>query len=267
LDQETNPLAIASLAGTVCVMAMLALQHSPWWRKLLSTVIVPIAVATIIRSGSRGQLLATGVALLVGWPLVSSKRNLGAWLALAAAAVVLDVVGSRIWQHLGVDSSRWSSLQSQQDVQGRLTMAAELLRHATASPASLVFGLGNSSSFHYLGFYPHVVPAEVLGEEGLVGMAIYLSMIVVTGSSVWRLMTTLDNRSDAAARYAYGVLAALFVFEFVLTTKEGSLLSSTYPIAYAAILGRMVQWNRAATPVTAPSEAEVRTQSFLNLMR
>lgn len=267
LDQEANPLAIASLAGTVCVMAMLSIQHSAWWRKLLYAGIVPIALATIIRSGSRGQLLATGLALLLGWPLVSSKRNLGAWLMLAAAAGVLDTVGSWIWQHLSVDSARWSSLQSQEDVHGRLTMAAELLRYATASPASFFFGLGNSSSFYYLRFYPHIVPAEVLGEEGLVGMAIYLSMLVATCSCIWRLTTASDSRPDTTVRHAYGVLAALFAFEFILTTKQGSLLGSTYVIAYAAILGRMVHWRRASIPVAAPPEAEVLALPFTNLLR
>ncbi len=269
-EDETNPLALASLAGTVCVMAMLSIQHANWWRKLLYAVIVPIALATIVRSGSRGQLLAAGLALLVGWPLASSRRNFGAWLTLAVAGGVLYVVGSWILQHvdLNIGSSRWSALDSQEQVQGRLDMAAALLRQSIDNPASLVFGLGNSSAFYYVGFYPHIAAAEILGEEGLVGMAIYLSIIIATGVNVWRLICAPRDQADPVARHAYGVLAALFVFELILTMKEGTLLSSTYVFAYAAIVGRLVQRNSdASAMLTASLQPTELALPFPNLMK
>jgi hypothetical protein len=271
LDLETNPLAIASLAGTVTVVATLSIQRGRWWKKVIFAAVVPIALATIIRSGSRGQFVATVAALLVGWPLSSSKRNLGAWFTLAAAVGVLYIVGSWVWQHvdLSVVASRWSGAQSTEDVQGRLTMATTLLRKATSDAGSLIFGLGNSSAFYYIGFYPHITPAEILAEEGVIGITIYLWLLIATGLSVWRLRTGVS--SVESSRHAYGVLTALFVFELILTFKEGSLLSSTYVFAYAAILGRMVQWDCSILDTsrdTAELEPiEAHALPFPNLLR
>ena len=268
LDQETNPLAIASLGGTVCVMAVLSIQQASWWRKLLYAVLGPIALATIVRSGSRGQLLAAGLALLLGWPLASSRRSFRAWLTLAVAVGVLSAVGFWIWQHvnLNVDSGRWDAQQSQEQVQGRLEIAGSLLQRTISNPGSLIFGLGNSSSFYYAGIYPHIAAAEVLAEEGLVGMALYLSIMVATGGSLSRLMTASVGRLDPVARNAYGLLAALFVFELTLTMKEGTLLSSTYVFAYAAIIGRMSQ-QPATEPDASSAQPQITALPFPNLMR
>jgi len=264
---ETDPLAIAGLGGTICVAAVLAFPGAPWRKKLLYALAVPVGLAVILRSGSRGQLVATGLALLVGWPLVSARRSLWTWVALAVIALVLDLVGAWLFQQLGVDSYRWTGAQSQEDITGRLAMASALLQHAIAHPASLVFGLGNSSSFYYMGIYPHIAALEVLGEEGLIGATIYLCMVASTLQSILRIKAIHREPADSGARYALGVLTALFVFEFVLTLKQGTLLSSTYAIAYAAMLGRMAAWQPATASPLATPESIAPVIPFPNLMR
>jgi hypothetical protein len=269
---ETDPLAIAGLGGTICVAAALALPGAPWHKKLLYAVAVPVGIAAILRSGSRGQLLAAGVALLVGWPLISSRRNLSTWATLAVLALILNLIGAWLFQQLGVDSERWTGMQSQEDVSGRLALAVALLRHAISSPASLLFGLSNSSSFFYIQIYPHIAPLEVLGEEGLVGAAIYLCMVASTLQSILTIKASIRahaerGRADVSAGYALGVLTALFLFEFVLTLKQGTLLSSAYAIAYAAMLGRMAAWQPAATSAVAAPVAVAPAPPFPNLMR
>jgi hypothetical protein len=265
-DMETNPLAIAGLGGTICVAAILAFPSAPWRKRLLYAVAVPVGLAVILRSGSRGQLVATGLALLVGWPLISSRRSLSTWVALALVALVLNLVGTWLFQQLGVDSYRWTGTQSQEDINGRLAMAFALLQHATAHPASLIFGLGNSSSFFYMGIYPHIAALEVLGEEGLIGAIIYLCLVASTFTSILRIKASM-REEEPGARYALGVLSALFVFEFVLTLKQGTLLSSTYAIAYAAMLGRMAAWHPAALATPAAHDSMTPVQPFPNLMR
>jgi hypothetical protein len=264
---ETDPLAIAGLGGTICVAAVLAFPGAPWRKKLLYALAVPVGLAVILRSGSRGQLVATGLALLVGWPLVSARRSLWTWVALAVIALVLDLVGAWLFQQLGVDSYRWTGAQSQEDITGRLAMASALLQHAIAHPASLVFGLGNSSSFYYMGIYPHIAALEVLGEEGLIGATIYLCMVASTLQSILKIKASNGEHADSAARYALGVLTALLVFEFVLTLKQGTLLSSTYAIAYAAMLGRMAAWQPATASPLATPESMAPVMPFPNLMR
>jgi hypothetical protein len=264
---ETDPLAIAGLGGTICVAAMLAFPGAPWRKKLLYALAVPVGLAVILRSGSRGQLVATALALLVGWPLVSARRSLSTWVALAAVALVLNLLGTWLFQQLGVDSYRWTGSQSQEDITGRLAMASALLQHAIAHPASLVFGLSNSSSFFYMGIYPHIAPLEVLAEEGLIGATIYLCMVASTLQSILRIKASNSERADSSARYPLAVLTALLVFEFVLSLKQGQLLSSTYVIAYAAMLGRMAAWQPAASSHLSMAESVTPVQPFPNLMR
>jgi hypothetical protein len=146
-------------------------------------------------------------------------------------------------------------------------MASALLQHAIAHPASLVFGLSNSSSFFYMGIYPHIAPLEVLAEEGLIGATIYLCMVASTFHSIVRIKASNRDRADSSSRYPLAVLTALLVFEFVLSLKQGQLLSSTYAIAYAAMLGRMAAWQPDATSPQAVPESITPAQPFPNLMR
>jgi hypothetical protein len=57
------------------------------------------------------------------------------------------------------------------------------------------------------------------------------------------------------------------VFEFVLTLKQGSLLSSVYAIAYGVILGCMAEWRPAPAIATAEIGAKSIAVPFPNLMR
>jgi O-antigen ligase len=131
----------------------------------------------------------------------------------------------------------------------------------------MIFGLGNSSAFPILGIYPHIAGLEVLAEEGFVGALMYLAIIYFAARSVLRIAGRPDL-SDFR-RNALGVLTGLFVFELVLTQKQGSLLSSFYVWAYAITLARLeapvpVKTNR---PVREKVTASPSLGRFQNLMR
>jgi hypothetical protein len=53
---------------------------------------------------------------------------------------------------------------------------------------------------------------------------------------LWRYARGLQ---DAGLQYGVSILAALFLFEWFLTFKQASLLSSTYAFAYAIVLDRL----------------------------
>jgi hypothetical protein len=129
----------------------------------------------------------------------------------------------------------------------------------------MLFGLGNSSAITLLSIYPHITGIEVLAEEGLLGAVIYISIIILTFRSVSRVVRTLGERQRE--RHAVAMLVGLFVFELVLSWKQGTLLSSVYVFAYSIMLGRIdLQLVEGSTPAEPQLAMSSRLPPFSNLM-
>lgn len=238
MENESNALAIASMGGTVLVISALSLQrHQSLLKRALFIVAIPLALGVVLRSGSRGQLIAAVLAVMVAWPLAYPQKHLGSFVLWMGGLACVAAVGWWVTEYVAVDSLRWTSEQTSGDVEGRLSGAFALLHVAFASPTTLLFGLGNSGAFHYIGYYPHVTPLEVLAEEGLVGAALYAGVLYLTCRSVLRLLRVVGEVPHRRASVA--VLGALFLFELVLTTKQGQLLSSYFVFIHAMLLNRL----------------------------
>ena len=74
-----------------------------------------------------------------------------------------------------------------------------------------------------LGIYPHNVPLEVLTEEGVIGAAIFVLLIAYCFR---RTKLSLQHRLPIEIRNIIVVFAALTLFEFLVSFKQGNLLSS-----------------------------------------
>jgi O-antigen ligase len=265
-ETETNPLALASLGGVVLLAAAtLMLQKKHLVLKIINIACIPLALAVILKSGSRGQLLATGPAFVVAWLIAFRLKNVGSVAALLLTACF--VVGIGVWAAtiVEVDSSRWASNQTHEDVAGRLAMAQTLLGAAFASPGTILFGIGNSSSFQILGIYPHITILEVIAEEGLIGTTLYLAVLAIALRSIIRIARSLAD--DETARSTLAILASLFCFELILTWKQGSLLSSYYVFAYTIILGRMETPAAVKVSIERVTSPVAGLRLFPNLMR
>jgi hypothetical protein len=101
-----------------------------------------------------------------------------------------------------------------------------------------LFGYGNSGSFSRLvhGFYPEVMPVEILCEEGLVGLALWGAIIGISLAQIPRVYRLV--RPYEYERGLFAALAAIFVFELVQTFKGGSLLTNTSSFIFAILLSR-----------------------------
>jgi O-antigen ligase len=116
-------------------------------------------------------------------------------------------------------------------------MARVLIAASTANFATTVFGLGNSSAFHVVGFYPHITALEVVAEEGILGAIIYFAILFLAFRNAIRI--SRNAALSASDRNALAILTGLFVFELILSWKQGSLLFSVYVFAYAIVLARL----------------------------
>jgi hypothetical protein len=265
-ETETNPLALASMAGTVLVIAGLSLiRPNIVPIRVFALACIPVALAVILKSGSRGQLLASGMGLVAAWPIAVRLKDMRSFGALLVAATLLIGLGWWAYTLVDIDTNRWSSIDSNDAVLGRLALARALLSIAASHPLTMLFGLGNSSAITLLSIYPHITGIEVLAEEGLLGAVIYISIIILTFRSVSRVVRTLGERQRE--RHAVAMLVGLFVFELVLSWKQGTLLSSVYVFAYSIMLGRIdLQLVEGSTPAEPQLAMSSRLPPFSNLM-
>jgi O-antigen ligase len=263
---ETNPLSLASLGGTVMVSAATLLpERGRFVLKIVAIAALPFAFAVIIRSGSRGQLLAALPAIVLAVVVAFKLRGFRAWLVLGTVSLLIAGVGWAATSLVEVNTSRWlGSELAESDVEGRFEMAGAVLRAISEHPIALFIGLGNSSSFKLAGIYPHITILEVIAEEGVPGILLYLAVLLYAARSVRRLARALAD--DPRRRVALGILAGLFLYELVLSWKQGSLLGSPFVFCYAFILGRL-ELALATLPQRQPADPlPMSGRAFPNLM-
>jgi len=245
IGDRGNPLAVASLAGHVCLAAVLMpIRRVPGLGSALSLLLrwglVATCIILSIRTGSRGQSVALGIAALVFIPLSRNVKNIPGFFGMVVSAglffglayfIFPQVQQTNVWTREGF----WDAWTT-----GRYNTSMILLdRWATEGPIHWVLGLGSSASFRpdICGFYPHVVFFEVLGELGLIGFVLlWLIPIAVLRSVIYLWPRVVDDAVDRGTAAAVG---AMFLFEMILSFKQGSLLGSYLAFAFAIIIGRM----------------------------
>ena len=238
---EGNPLAIASMCGYAMLAGTLMTFRpglSLFWQVVRWAVVV-FGFALMIRGGARGPLFAVLVAMLVFLPLSRRIRNIGQFFAVGATGILMVAIAYWAYDTFA-SKGRWTLGTMAADVtQVRfVTARAVLTAWIDAGPMSWLLGLGNSGSFHreVNNYYPEVVPVEVLGEEGLLGFALYLAIVGITFAQIPRIYRLV--KPYAYERGLVAALAAIFVFELLQTFKGGSLLSNTGCFIFAILLSR-----------------------------
>ncbi len=236
---SSNPLASSEMAGYVALAAFFMPRENKekWWDYLRWGAVV-LSVMLAVRSGSRGQTIFMLLSLALFYPL-RQRFNIKTFASMlvAAAFVGLVLVYSLDAYWGGVENSRWEGEAMDEAVYERAEIASDLMASWwKGGAATFIFGLGNSASFDpdVAGYYPHIVPVEVLGEEGLLGLIIYLVMLVMTGRSFMKVMGMKSDRH----RQLGVALGAMFFFSFLLSLKQGALLSSTSVALFATLIGK-----------------------------
>jgi hypothetical protein len=271
---ETNPLAIADLAGGIAIAAVFFVPERSRALAWLRLPIAALCALAIVRSGSRGQLLALcasiAVLLPVGYSLLRLRGVALAALALAVVATAL-ALGAQSYVHWY--DARWDRGTALEDVAGRWAMVTTLLQEWSRNGATVLFGVGNSASFspRLAGFYPHNVPLEILGEEGLIGFGIYLSLLGVVVADV--ITGARRSRGLTADRALIAAVGGYALFTLLVSLKEGNAEGSV-TFFLTAILASLVA--RAASG-GSESEGDARdplpathgrgTPAYPNLLR
>ena len=211
----SNPvwLGRAIAASTVVAVWMALSGVWRWWRTVL---VVPLLVAGLLATGSRGPAMAAVVGVLVLLLVPTDRRSSRLiWVGLAgtAAFVVAPFVPA-------VAESRFGRFLAEGDVDGeaRSSMWLSGLRAIPDNPWGA--GLGEWSSAVYSPFaWPHNIFIEVFIEQGwLVGLLL-VGLVVGVVRRLWR-----RSGNDPSLQLAL----ALVLTETVHVSTSGDLNARTF---------------------------------------
>ena len=237
-----NPLAVATFGGYVAICSIFSIYANS--KKTLSIfiklIIAGIALYAIVRSGSRGQVIAVALSCMIWLPLTAQMAVKNARL-FAVAAVIMVVVGAVYFvqsdDHL---SMRWSSASMRDSQFGRFSMASQMIGEAyDAGPFAWLFGIGNSTSFKFFNTYPHVVPGEIIAEEGIVGFVFFMGCVLTAGIPGFRVLRL--KSCSRTTRVNMGAMMSLFTFQIILSFKQGSMLGSVGLFSIALCIGLVAE--------------------------
>ncbi len=275
LEQETNPLALAGLGGSAAAAAMLLRSRRGllFWGFRLA--VVGASLVLIVKSESRGQLIAAVVAMLLMLPFSVKIGSLRGFVVVIVGCVAIGLgLLFGFSNEVSKDQTdRWSQTSQSADAAVRLSMVEKLLDAWRAGGSTtMMLGLGNSASYdpNLNGIYPHNVPMEVLGEEGIVGFALYVT--IFTSALVGLLQAILASSGNPENRSTVAALGGSFLFFAMLTFKQGNMLASVEFFMYTILLARMARALREAR-LARPADAIPRETAglpaplFPNLMR
>ncbi len=221
-----NPLASGAFGAYTAICSLFFIYSRSLSRiaKVGMYVTVALGIYVIAQSGSRGQFVAFVISTLIWLPIaagVVAKRSTVIAIIMAAVASISAFI---LFEHLGF-SQRIQSDSVVNSVGGRLEMATTLVSVAWSKGVfHVLFGLGNSAAFHYVGYYPHIVPLEILAEEGVLGGLLFVAFVATVFGRA--RMALLLPTLGAESRLGICLMACLFTVEVILCLKQGSLLGS-----------------------------------------
>jgi O-antigen ligase len=202
---------------------------------------VLLAVATVVWTDTRGQLFAAVIAGIVLLPLSRRMTNWKGFVGTGVTVVLLLGAASVLVDVIVGEESRWSGETMTETWQASRLETSKIVLEAWADggPVRWVVGLGYEASFapSLLGAYPHLVMLQALAEQGIIGFVLLWLVVLLAARSVVRLWPRVTD--DPNQRGLIAGLAALFLFEVILSFKQGSTLAFYNAYAFAVILGRL----------------------------
>lgn len=251
---HSNPLTITQVAGSALICAALTplvRESTGRWFLPVASGIALVVLITFLRTQSRGQIAAAvGVTALFS----AGVRRGRSWLILAGLGLALTLSSGFLEDEVSANAVRWDRRQLGKDIEsGRLDVAERLLDYWLASsPVHQTFGLGHATAAdpRLVGAYPHLVPLEVLCEEGIVGFTLYLGVLATALRGYWKAFVV----NVGPVKALLPALLGLFCFEFMLTLKQGTLTGDFTFLLFVCLSDsvRRPLADEAAAPETQP---------------
>ena len=238
-----DPLAFPEMAGYVTLAALLLNSERDWKWTAIKFIAVAASIILVIKSETRGQFILMVTIPMVLFPLsrpIANLKNYFAWAFLGIGLISISLYALSSFTSI---ENRWTLSTVRSDWDGRVHMASQLLNHwwkaSLDDPAAFILGLGNSASFsaQIVGFYPHMVTIEILGEEGILGLGIWVVVLLLSLRTTYTFYHL--SKYDPSQRGIWATLVGCFIFGFLLSFKQGSLVGSgTHILLFMILLER-----------------------------
>jgi probable O-glycosylation ligase (exosortase A-associated) len=235
---DNNQLALALLM-TLPLANYLRTQSAKRWVSLMLLAGMAMTVIAILGTYSRGGFIGLAALSVAGWLRIRNK-----WSYLAVTGVVLITslyfMPVRFYARLG----SINSYGTDESFQGRVTawhVAYNYARDHFPFGAGF-YGPQLAQVFHT--YFPngyvraaHSIYFQVLGEQGFVGLAIYLSILAVAFLLTVRIMKA--TRGDPESAWAHQ-LAGMIQLGLIVFCISGAALSMAYYEVFIIYLGVLV---------------------------
>lgn len=239
-----NPLATASLGGTILVMGML---YKPTKFALFMNIIrggaITAGLAITMLSGSRGQLLAAVGSAVLLFPLARQIGNMVQFLAVSASGLIAMLFGMLVLQFVTTSeaATRWDAAALETGVDSRWQFIATIMGEYMSRPISYLQGLGTSAFTSYWHDdripYVHNMPAQVLSEHGLIGAALLIAIVLMTTVAGWKMLRLYRDHPEELSTAA--ILVSLCVYNMLLSFKQSNFFTSGLPFWVFLVLAKV----------------------------
>lgn len=227
---RSSPLAIGELGGLCLLLAAVAGGggRNPVFT-LFRLLAIAMGTTLTVLSGSRGQLIFAVAAVAIGIPISRPLKNVrNYFLAIGGVAVVLPLilyVAGVVADSGSADmAKRWGSAASESGSAVRTSNVLFLLNEYAQSPLYWIQGLGYyafGATNPYGEPYTHVLFADALLEEGIVGAALLSAVLFSTSKAVIGLYR--HSAGQPTQRRTLGTLVTLIVYQLLLANKQGNI--------------------------------------------
>lgn len=222
---DNNDLALALLA-TVPLIWFLQLQTTKKWLRLSLIGLAVLTLVSVLGSYSRGALLGAGAMLFLLWLKSRSKLQTGLMLLLLIP-LILSIMPAEWFDRMGT----LNNVKSDSSAMGRINawhFAFNLALDNVLGGGFLTFTARmfalyapDPQDLHA----PHSIYFQVLGEQGFIGLTIFLSILV----SAWRTGSRVIKLCQGKAEQKWALdLAAMCQVSLVGYAVGGAFLSLAY---------------------------------------
>ncbi|MFO0961566.1 MAG: hypothetical protein U0625_01520 [Phycisphaerales bacterium] len=256
---RTSPLAIGQMGGTLAIVGALYLPP----RATRTSLVIRVGAFLLgcllaLYSGSRGQVIFSGLVIAMFLPLARQIRNVGAFIGTVVGIGVLAGLGYIAFGLVSgeADIDRWASGKLMDAGDVRAGNILELIRVFSITPTAWVVGLGFnafSAVCNDLGQgYSHCTFVDVLCELGIPAFGVLMAMLWTVYKSGRRLFERF--RDDPIDRAAVATLLAMVFYQILIANKEGNLWASVNLFMYCIVISRLEVRTRGEGALAADEE-------------